>query len=114
MPNRTNRVKGNLAITADRFVMATNKGVLADIGHSHGRKFTSVRSTGPGRLVMEGDVPYPDKTTGVFRFEMVVDDAPAWIEALKPFSEETKTAADFSRPPRDRKASPGGGTSPNS
>ena len=84
-----NRTIGDLVLLADRFVLTTGRGVLADLRTDRGRRFTSVRCTGPGRLVIEGDVPgpNPDKK-GLYRVEMILDDAGDWAEVLKPWVRE--------------------------
>ncbi len=89
-PKRTNRLVGDLALAPARFVLASNRGVLADIGRDHGRKFRSARCTGPGRLVIEGDVPRADGGRGQYRFELVVEDAPGWAAALAPFVDASR------------------------
>jgi hypothetical protein len=100
-PKRANRLKGDLALTEDRFLLTSSRGLLADLGPEHGRRFTSVRCTGPGRLVIEGDVPRSDGAKGLYRFELVVDDAPGWAEALSPFVREDEEGRRFARrPPR--------------
>ena len=86
-PNRRHRLRADLALTTDRFLIATDRGILADLGPSHGRPFASVRCTGPGRLVIEGDLPRADGRKGLFRFEIVVDDAPGWARDLGPFTQ---------------------------
>jgi len=96
-PKRTNHLVGDLTLTADRFVLASNRGLLADLGAGFGRRFTSVRCTGPGRLVIEGDVPYPNRERGLYRFELVVDDAAGWAEALSAFVREDASAPPFAR-----------------
>jgi len=100
-PKRTNRLKGDLALTGDRFLLTSNRGLLADLGPDHGRRFTSVRCTGPGRLVIEGDTPRADGSRGLYRFELVVEDAPGWADALSPFVREDEEGRRFARrPPR--------------
>lgn len=88
-PKRTNRLRGDLLLTDDRFLIATNRGLLADLGPDRGRPFSSVRCTGPGRLVIEGARPRPDGRQGLYRFELVLDDAETWAEALRPFTKPT-------------------------
>jgi len=78
-----NRVKLDLVLAADRFLMVSGRGILLDVGIGHGRKFQSVRCTGPQRLVIEGDLPGVS-ATGSYRFELVIDDALEWAQALEP------------------------------
>ncbi|MBW1881469.1 MAG: hypothetical protein JRJ84_24190, partial [Deltaproteobacteria bacterium] len=85
--------------TDDRFLLTSNRGLLADLGPDRGRRFTSVRCTGPGRLVIEGDVPRGDDARGLYRFELVLGDAPAWAEALAPFVREDEEGQRFARRP---------------
>ena len=54
---KANRTTGDLVLAQDRFVLVTSRGLVADLRPTQGRKFTSVRSTGPGRLVIEGTIP---------------------------------------------------------
>lgn len=95
LPGRTHLATGDLYVGPERFLMSTDKGVLADLATGRGRRFRSVRCTGPGRLVIEGDVPVPDGPPGLYRFELVIDDAPAWAEALQPFVEPGADAVAF-------------------
>lgn len=88
-----NRTRGDLVLGRDRFVLATNRGLLADLGPGHGRAFTSVRCTGPGRLVIEGDAPSSSGTTGLYRIEITMPDAEGWAEALQPFSRKPRHGA---------------------
>lgn len=78
---KPNAARADLLLTADRFLMTSDKGILADLGPERGRRFRSVRCTGPHRLVIEGQVP----PQGQYRYEITIDDAPGWAEALAPF-----------------------------
>ncbi len=98
-PRRNNRTVGELILTADRFVISTARGVLVDIGPERGRKFTSVRCTGPGRLVIEGDIPRPEKDPAPWRFELVVEDAVAWADSLAPYVRETEESRRYATAP---------------
>jgi len=86
-PRRPNRCRGDMVLTRDRFLLSTRRGPLADIGEGRGRRFTSVRCTGPGRLIMEGRLPQARGDAGVFRFELHLPDAVDWAHALQPFVE---------------------------
>lgn len=83
-----NRTRGDLVLGRERFVLATNRGVLADLAPGRGRAFTSVRCTGPGRLVIEGDAPGARGERGLYRIEVTVADAAQWAAALRPFVRE--------------------------
>lgn len=86
-PARRHSTEADLAITDDQLILASDRGVLLDLGPNRGRRFTAVRCTGPGRLVLEGDAP-STQTTGLYRFELTIEDAGAWAEALRPFVAE--------------------------
>ncbi len=101
-PRRRNIMTGDLALTPNRFVLVSNRGLLADVGiadggvDAHGRLFTSVRCPGPGRLLIEGDIPLMGKPAGLFRFEISTKDAMEWAQALRPFvlqTDDSKHAA---------------------
>lgn len=86
-PGRPHPAHGDLLLTADRLLLATDRGVLADLRVAGPSRLASARCTGPGRLVLEGQVPHPSGPAGLYRIELVVDDAPAWVEALGPFAD---------------------------
>ena len=86
--NKANRTTGDLVLLADRFVLTTGRGAIADLRDGRGRRFTSVRCTGPGRLVIEGDVPNPNGKSGLYRVEMMLEDAGEWADALQPWVQE--------------------------
>ena len=92
LPNRTNRTTADLALGEQRFIMATNHGVLVDLTGQHGRRFTSVRCPGPGRLVFEGKLPQMNGPDGTYRIELVIRDAGAWARELAPFADEVVTS----------------------
>jgi len=80
---RRNITTGDLALSADRFVLSTERGVLVDVSEMGGRRLGAARCTGPGRLVLEGDRPRLDGSRGSFRIELALDDAESWAEALQ-------------------------------
>ncbi len=82
---KANRTVGDLWLAADAFVLACNRGVLVDATATSGRTLTSARCTGPGRLVLEGEVATPEGPPGLYRVEAQLDDAEAWAAALQPF-----------------------------
>lgn len=99
-PKRVNRTLGDLLLSSDRFVIASNRGVLVDVGPDRGRRFTSARCTGPGRLIIEGEIPNPGQEMGLYRFELSVADAAAWATALEPFVAEPGKGPRYAvRPP---------------
>jgi hypothetical protein len=90
-PGRANRTRGDLVVASDRFVVASARGRLVDIRPGSPR-LTSVRSPGPGRLVLEGTsgVSGGAGPPGAFRIELVVEDARRWVEILTPFADEAR------------------------
>ena len=81
---RQNRTTGDMVLTNDRFVLATNRGTIVDARHDH-PTFTSARCTGPGRLVLEGQFPASKGDPGLYRVEMMLKNADAWAQWLQPF-----------------------------
>ncbi len=94
-PRRANRTTGDLVLTADRLLVTSGRGTLVDLRPGRGRKLSSVRCPGPGKLVIEGDSPGPRDTMGLFRIETMLDDAPGWAEALQPFVREGSDGARY-------------------
>lgn len=92
-PGKAHAAKADLLLAADRFVLSSNRGVLADVGRGKGRPFRSVRCTGPGRLVIEGDTPRADGTAGLYRFDIAIEEAGSWAAALQPFVAEPVVGA---------------------
>ena len=93
-PRRRNRTRGDLAMTESRFLIASARGVLADIQRDGGSHMTSARCTGPMRLVLEGDIALPDRV-GRFRYDLVIPDAEGWAAALRPFVRHTEDSRRF-------------------
>ena len=85
--SKANRTLGDLVLTADRLLLVCNRGKLLDIGANHGRKLTSARCTGPGRLILEGALPVPRGVVGRYRIEIIAPDATQWAAALAPWVE---------------------------
>ena len=77
---RRSRVKADLFLLEDRFVLSSEAGVLVDV-QAGGSQLRSIRCTGPGRLVMEGPVRGSE---GMFRLEVVLADAQGWARDLAP------------------------------
>ncbi|MEZ4318272.1 MAG: hypothetical protein R3F61_12250 [Myxococcota bacterium] len=90
-PDRANRTIGDFVLTADRFLIGSSRGVLVDVQPGRPR-LRSIRSTGPGRLVIEGATPGATGPGGSYRIELVIDDAEAWASALAPFADEAQVA----------------------
>lgn len=82
---KANRTLGDVIVTADRLLVVCSRGTLVDLRPDRGRPLDSVRSPGPGRLVLEGSVPGRDGRTGSYRIELLVDDSRAWVEELARF-----------------------------
>jgi len=79
---RANRTRGDLLLLKDRLLLASNRGTLLDLRKDRGRKLSSARCTGPGRLVLEGEIPVPSGPPGLFRIELQLADAPVWADAV--------------------------------
>lgn len=87
-PRRANRSTGDLILTEGSFFLSTSRGVLLQLGPSTGKRFTSVRCTGPGRLVLEGEIPQPGRAPGQIRFEIRSTTPETWVEALRPWTSD--------------------------
>lgn len=86
MSNRkANRTIGDLLLMKDRLLLVCNRGTLLDIREDRGRKLSSARCTGPGRLVLEGEIAVPSGVAGQYRIELSAEDAPDWARALAPY-----------------------------
>mgnify|MGYP006928189775 CR=1 FL=1 len=92
---RGNRTRGDLVLTKDRFLLTSRRGTLADLKPGRGRRFTSIRCTGPGRLIIEGDVPRNAGEPGLYRFEIVVERADEWVKLLADFVQEGGQVVSF-------------------
>ncbi|MCO4744979.1 MAG: hypothetical protein KC912_09340 [Proteobacteria bacterium] len=78
---RRTGVRADLVLTDERFLVISDRGVLLD-ATAETSPLQSARCTGPGRLVLEGSVGRAD---GMFRLEMVLDDAQGWAADLREF-----------------------------
>lgn len=85
---KANRTVGDLVVTKERLLIVCSRGTLVDIRPGRGRPLSSVRSPGPGRLIVEGEVPAADGTMGGYRIELVVDDSAAWVAELSRFRDD--------------------------
>jgi hypothetical protein len=94
---RRTGVRGDLVLAEDRFVLITDRGLLID-ANAETSPLTSARCTGPGRLVLEGSVGRGD---GMFRLELVLDDAQGWATDLREFvsSEDGQRFTSFEAKP---------------
>ena len=84
-PKRAVRLTGRMALSKDRFVLITDQGRFADIRSDQKRLLTSARCTAPGRLVIEGTIPQAGSAPGVYRLELLFEQATEWALALQPF-----------------------------
>ncbi len=82
---KSNLTSADLVLGGDRVILSSQRGLLVDVGAAHGRRLGSARCTGPGRLVLEGDVPRLSGDAAGWRMELALDDAEGWAEALRPF-----------------------------
>ena len=90
--DRANRTIVDLIRTDEKLLISSSRGPLLFLEVGGEQKITSARAPGPGRLVVEGNVP-PQKNVesvssthvGSYRLEFVVPDAQAWVAALEPF-----------------------------
>ena len=80
---RRTGLTGDLVLQEGRFLLVTDRGVLLDLAADGDQGIRSARCTGPGRLVIEGETGRDD---GLYRFEMVVQDAQGWAADLAPFA----------------------------
>ena len=99
-PNRANRTRGDLALTADRCLITSGRGTLADLRPGKGRRFAAVKCPGPGRLVIEGDVPGSDGIAGHYRIDMRIDDAQGWARALSAYVREDGSTVIYGEAPQ--------------
>ena len=92
-----NRFKVDMVLSNERFLLVSNRGTLIDLNENKGLKFRSVRSTGPQRLVIEGDLP-GISNPGEYRFELVLADALEWATALGAWVDASGAKAPFGQP----------------
>ena len=84
---RANRTRGDLILMSDRLLLTSSRGTLLDLRNNRGKKLSSARCTGPGRLILEGTIPVPSGPPGLYRIELQVDEASAWATELGPWTE---------------------------
>ena len=84
-PKRAVRLTGRMAMSKERFVLVTDQGRFTDIRIDQKRLLTSARCTAPGRLVIEGTIPQAGRSPGVYRLELLFEQATEWALALQPF-----------------------------
>lgn len=92
---RANRTRCDLWLTRERFLLASGRGILLDLRASGGRRLSSVRCTGPGKLVLEGERPASQGPAATFRIELFVHDALEWVQRLSVYVDATKTEHTF-------------------
>ena len=83
-PNAVHHLQVDLVLAPARFGVVCDRGLLVD-ARIDGARLTSARCTGPGRLVVEGDVPSPHAVVPKFRLELTLPDAEGWATALAPW-----------------------------
>ncbi|MEN0066584.1 MAG: hypothetical protein AAGA48_30910 [Myxococcota bacterium] len=88
---RTHRTTGDLGYDEQRLMLTSNRGVLLDLRSDGGRTLHSVRSTGPGKLVIEGEALGASGPAGQFRIELAIPQAGDVAQALQRFA---KASAD--------------------
>ena len=107
-PRAANRTRGDLTLSDGRFLVACNRGVLVDAMRDRARGLRSVRSTGPGKLVIEGDVARPGKPASLWRIEVGgLDGVREWVDALQPWVRDGDGSAPFGVAPVPREERPG-------
>jgi hypothetical protein len=91
-PRAANRTRGDLTVMTNRLLVACNRGVLVDDIRGRGRGLRSVRSTGPGKLVIEGDTARPGRAPALWRIEVGgLDGVTHWVDALRPWVRDVRT-----------------------
>ncbi len=86
-PDTVHHLDVDLVLTTSRFAVVCGRGMLVD-ARVDGARLTSARCTGPGRLVIEGDIAAPRAVRPTFRLELTVPDAEAWALATAPFVDQ--------------------------
>ncbi len=102
---RTHRTTTHLGYTDDRLVIASNRGILVDLRVDGGRFLTSVRTPGPGKLVIEGETPGPGGPIGTFRLELWVASPATLVAELQRFARAPEDRPTFGSLP-DPSATP--------
>ena len=90
------RVRTSLFATADRVVVVTREGKIADLVLGAQQKLKTARCTAPGRLVVEGTIPQIGRGDGLYRLELNFAEAKKWESVLLPFVETGSSKFHFS------------------
>ncbi len=84
-PGPSHPARGDLVLSSEAVVLASDLGLLLHLHEGCRATLTSARCTGPGRLVLEGQVDEDDIKPGRYRYELVVTDPNGWVAALAPW-----------------------------
>lgn len=90
---RQTRTKVDMVLTQKQLLVVSNRGTLFDIraGAAKGR-IGSVRCSGPGRLLFEGERQEASKKATSYRVEISLPTATSWAQDLAPFADEVVVA----------------------
>lgn len=92
-PGYSTRTWLEMKLTTQQFVVVTNRGVLFDISADGERgRIGSIRCTGPGRIVFEGERGELNGKPTRYRVEATMPTASEWVRALDGFADETVNA----------------------
>lgn len=83
-PGRSYLVTVDLLLATDKLIIASDRGLIADLGRNPARLALAV-SPGPQRLLIEGRIPVPGRPDGRYRLQLVVEHAAAWADSLQAF-----------------------------
>jgi hypothetical protein len=83
----------DMVLTQKRLLVVSNRGTLFDIRAEAARgRIGSVRCTGPGRLLFEGERQEASKKATNYRVEISLSTATSWAQDLAPFADEVVVA----------------------
>lgn len=74
-------------VVGEHASVVCDRGVLVRFGPGRVELLRSVRSPGPGRVVLEGEMASPLAPPPAFRLELTTADAPQIVAAFRPFAE---------------------------
>lgn len=97
-PGRSYPLTVDLLLASDKVIIASDRGLIADLGKSPPR-LALARSPGPQRLLIEGRIPVPGRPDGRYRLQLVVEHASAWADALQPFVRPSEAEPSAPAPP---------------
>ena len=93
-PGFSTRTWLEMKLTTQQFVVVTNRGVLFDVSVDGERgRIGSIRCTGPGRIVFEGERREMKGKATRYRVEATLPTASEWVKALDGFADETVNAS---------------------